>query len=164
MVLFEVKLKEHFPKTGDRVSGYCGAEFQNNPPSHAPVALNNRESIECHGRVSFYECRGKPVVEGCYFLTKSVWVIPFDICNIKQDEIYDCMQALPMNITVFGNAYQLSGYSMHQENHFTCMLFWNGKKYYCDGLEETDKLRLIPVKGKCLIKGFSGSHVYYFAI
>ena len=56
------------------------------------------------------------------------------------------MQALPLNITVFGNTYQLVGYSLHHRNHFTCVLFWNGKGYYYDGLKDTDKLQLIPFK------------------
>ena len=87
--------------------------------------------------------------------------MPFDICTIKQDENYDCMQTLPMNNTVFGNTYQLAGYSMQQGNHFTCVLLWNGNKYYYDGLKETDKLRLIPCERK-RFKGVNGSLVYYF--
>ena len=56
------------------------------------------------------------------------------------------MQALPMTITVFDNMYQLAGYSLHQGNHFTSVVFWNGKKYYYDGLKDTDKTRLIQFK------------------
>ena len=73
------------------------------------------------------------------------------------------MQALPMTITIFGSTYQLAGYSLHHANHFTALLFWNGKKYYYDGLKESDKLRLIPLERKKL-EGFQGSNVYYFVI
>jgi len=158
-------LKEHFPDPGDRLSGYCGAEFKQTPPSHAPVILSDTENIDHSDEItSFYECRGKPIVEDCFFLAKSVWVLPFDTANIKQDEIHDCMQALPMNISVYGNTYELAGYSLHQGNHFTSVMFWNGKSYYYDGLKK-HKLRLIPCDvGKKLAKGFRGSHVYYFLI
>ena len=163
VIPFNLQLKEHFPETGHRLSGYCGAEFKQTPPSHTPVAQSARENVESHETTSFYECRGKLIVEDCFFLTKSLWVIPFDTSNIKQDELYDCMQALPLNITVFGNTYQLAGYSLYRGNHFTCVVFWNGKGYYYDGLQDTDRLRLIPFKRNTLL-GFLGSHAYYFLI
>ena len=161
---FDAQLKEHFPDNGDRLLGYCGAEFKESPPSHAPMAINSRENIDDSNEIiDFYECRGKPIVVDCCFISKSAWVIPFDTGNIKENEIYDFMEGLPMTITVFGSTYQLAGYSLHQGNHFTSVIFWNGKKYYYDGLKETDKLRLIPFEKK-KFQGFQGSHVFYFII
>ena len=37
---FDAQLKEHFPDNTDRLLGYCGAEFKETPPSHAPMAIN----------------------------------------------------------------------------------------------------------------------------
>lgn len=158
VVPFDLQLKKHFPKTGDRLSGYCGSEFKQTPPSCAPVVQNVRENIETHEKISFYECRGTPIVKDSFFLTKSPWMIPFEIGDIKEDELYD---TLPLNITVFGNTYQLAGFTLHQGNHFTCVLFWNGKRYYYDGLKDTEKLRLI-LFAKDRLKGFQGSNAYYF--
>ena len=56
VIPFDLQLKEHFPETGHRLSGYCGAEFKQTPPSHAPVAQSARENVESHETTSFYEC------------------------------------------------------------------------------------------------------------
>ena len=125
---FDAQLKEHFPDDGARLLGYCGAEFKETPPSHAPMATNSRENIDdSNEKIEFYECRGKPIVVDCCFVTKSAWVIPFDTGNIKEDEIYDCIQALPMTITVFGNTYELAGYSLHQGTTLLLCYFGMGR-------------------------------------
>ena len=90
-------------------------------------------------------------------------MIPFDTSDIKLIELYDCMQALSLNITVFGDTYQLAGYSLLPRNQFTCVIFWNGKVYCYNDLTDTDKLQLIFFKRNRLI-GFQRSHVLYFVI
>ena len=44
---------------------------------------------------------------------------------------------------------------------FTSVVFWNGKKYYYDGLKDTDKTRLIQFEKKKFV-GFQGTCILLF--
>jgi len=48
---------------------------------------------------------------------------------------------------VYGANYQLAEYSLHKENQFTSVVFWNGKPYIYDGMNPQGKLIRIMKDG-----------------
>ena len=156
LTAFEKQLREHFPYSGERMRGYCGADFQQCPPANAPSAVTDRHDVENpKKRITLYECRGKYIVQSSHFTAKSVWVLPFDISNIKASELN-----MPTNISVYGTAYQLAGYSIHHRNHFTSVVYLKSKMYYYDGMNSQDK-RLLPFNERSYPKRSMGSYAYY---
>ena len=152
----EKQIREHFPYSGERMRGYCGAHFHQTPPVNAVSAVTDKEDIENpKKRITFYECRGNYIVESSHFKSKSVWVLPFDISSIRPSELH-----MMTNISVFGITYQLAGYSIHQGNHFTSVVYWKGKQYYYDGMKSQGK-QLIPLNEKRHLKGSMGSYAYF---
>ena len=56
-----------FPQPGNQV-GYCGAEFHSEPPKDSLHGLTNRLQLDTNQRISFYECRGKPLIISAAFV------------------------------------------------------------------------------------------------
>ena len=144
-----------FPQPGNQV-GYCGAEFHSEPPKDSLHGLTNRLQLDTNQRISFYECRGKPLIISAAFVNSKPWLLPIDIQSLSSKNILN----LEPFLTVYGNLYQLTGYSLNSGNHFTAVIFWYGKKFYYDGMQK---------KGCCLIpfvedqlNNKTGSYAYYF--
>lgn len=156
------QIMAQFPQDGQMNTGYCGAEFQHNPPEMARYALNDREDVVSKRRVKFYECRGALVVQSGHFLSRSPWMIPLIISSFKPDRIKDMRILLPMNITVYGKTYCLAGYSMHKSGHFTAIVMWRGRMHFYDGLFQTDELRLKIDNNDDIYDEQDGSFVFYF--
>ena len=102
------------------------------------------------------ECRGKPLIISAAFVNSKPWLLPIDIQSLSSKNILN----LEPFLTVYGNLYQLTGYSLNSGNHFTAVIFWYGKKFYYDGMQK---------KGCCLIpfvedqlNNKTGSYAYYF--
>jgi len=151
---FEEQIREHFPYSGERMQGYCGAHFHQRPPVNAPSAITDRQDRENpQKRITFYECRGKHIVQSSYFKSKSVWVLPFDISNIKP-----CEFNIMTDISVYGTTYKLARYSIHQQNHFTSVVYWKGKQYYYDGMKDK---QLVPFNDRRHLKRSMGSYAYF---
>ena len=82
-------------------------------------------------------------------------MIPVCISNFEGEEV----NQLPALIRVYGQKYQLKGYSLHARGHFTAVLIWQNKKYFYDGLRCT---RLTPLLTNKKLHGQTGSFAYYF--
>ena len=158
LVSLEKQIREHFPYPGERIRGYCGADFKQTPPINAPSAATDRCDIDNpQKRITFYQCRGNHVVQSSQFTANSIWMLPFDISSVKSSQL----SLLRNNISVYGAHYQLAGYSLHQGNHFTSVVFWNGKPYVYDGMNAQGKL--IPYSERRLSKRTMGSYAYFLA-
>ena len=124
--------------------------------NHQLHGFTNRLQLDTNQRISFYECRGKPLIISAAFVNSKPWLLPIDIQSLSSKNILN----LEPFLTVYGNLYQLTGYSLNSGNHFTAVIFWYGKKFYYDGMQK---------KGCCLIpfvedqlNNKTGSYAYYF--
>ena len=157
---FTLQAKCQFPGPGDG-SGYCGAEFSHKPNENAPHGINNREDVSSKQQLEFYECRGLPVVQKVNFISKSPWIIPFSISSFKPDRIKSLTELLPKELIIYGRAYKLAGFTMLKGAHFTAVVFWQGTKYYYDGIQTSDILRLRQLEPQDF-EGQEGSYAFYF--
>ena len=73
------------------------------------------------------------------------------------------LNEVPAYIKVYGQNYQLRGYSMHTSGHFTAVLTWQNKKYFYDGLKHTKEERLVPMRNDKL-HDKTGSFAYYLLL
>ena len=150
-----------FPKPGYTIKGYCGAQFQNVPPPQASYILTDRLDVDQKRRVDDYVCGGIPNVLHSRFISlRPPWMIPVCISNFEGEEV----NQLPALIKVYGQKYQLKGYSIHASGHFTAVLIWQNKKYFYDGLRRTKEERLTPLLTNKKLHGRTGSFAYYFII
>ena len=110
------------------------------PIKHESGIVMKKKSLQLdtNQRISFYECRGKPLIISTAFVNSKPWLLPIDIQSLSSKNILN----LEPFLTVYGNLYQLTGYSLNSGNHFTAVIFWYGKKFYYDGMQK---------KGCCLI-------------
>ena len=53
--------KDPFPQPRTQVR-YCGAEFHSEPPKESLHGLTNRLQLNTNQRISYYVCRGKPLI------------------------------------------------------------------------------------------------------
>jgi len=93
--------------------------------------LINRLQLDTNQRISFYECRGKPLIISAAFVNSKPWLLPIDIQSLSSSEILN----LKPFLTVYGFLYQLAGCSLNSGNHFMAVIFWYGKKFYYDGMQ-----------------------------
>ena len=75
-----------FPQPGTQV-GYCGAEFHSEPPKESLHGLTNRLQLDTDQRISFYECRGKPLIISAAFVNSKPWLLPIDIQSLSLKDI-----------------------------------------------------------------------------
>ena len=149
-----------FPKSGYTIKGYCGARFNNVPPPEASYILSDRLDVDQNTRVDDYVCGGKPKVLRSRFLSlRPPWMIAVCISDFEGIETNE----LPAHIKVYGQKYQLRGYSLHTSGHFTAVLIWQNKKYFYDGLKHTKEERLVPMRNEKL-QDKTGSFAYYLLL
>ena len=77
--------------------GYCGAEFQSQPPKQAPHAITNRLNLTGNSREKFYECHGVPQIMSSSSLNQVPWVIPVDIQSFTGRSVL----TVPQRLTVY---------------------------------------------------------------
>ena len=101
--------------------------------------LTNWLQLDTNQRISFYECRGKPLIISATFVNSKPWLLPIDIQSLSLKDIL----SLKPFLIIYGFSYQLAGYSLNSGNHFTAIIFWYGKKFYYDRMQSKG-CRLIP--------------------
>ena len=79
-------------------------------------------------------------------------MIPVCLSNFEREEV----NHLTALIRVYGQKYQLKGYSLHASGHFTAVLIWQNKKYFYDGLRCTKEERLTPLLTNKKLHGRTG--------
>ena len=94
-----------FPQPGTQV-GYCRAEFHSEPPKESLHGLTNRLQLDTDQRISFYECRGKPLIISAAFVNSKPWLLPIDIQSLSLKDIL----SLKPFLTVYGFSYQLAAW------------------------------------------------------
>ena len=159
---FSEQLAQMFPAQGDK-SGYCGQQFHDDPPENSEYGLNERENLTTKQKEVFFECRGSLIIQSSNFLNKCPWMIPIQINSFKADQIRELTHALPTQISVHGRLYKLAGYSMLRSHHYTAVIFWKGRKYFYDGLGQTDEVRFRPAVDADYF-GQEGSYALYLLI
>ena len=100
-----------FPVPGDTI-GYCGSEFQKNPPKEALKILSDRMNVASGLKEQFYECRGTFQVASAIFISKSPWLIPISIEGINPTQINE----LPLSLFIYNCHYHLGGCSVNTGN------------------------------------------------
>lgn len=70
-------------------------------------------------------------------------MIPFNIFSFEPQYIRT-LECLPFEINIHGLSYQLGGYTLHRNYHFTAVIFWRGKKYFYDSLPNNNSSRFVP--------------------
>ena len=149
-----------FPLPGD-IIGYCGSEFNKNPPKEAPHAVSDRIDVTSKKRLQFIECRGNFRVTSASFTSKAPWLIPISIEGFNLAQVNE----LPLCISLYGSTYQLGGCSLNIGEHFVAVIMWHGRPYLYDGLKPTKSLRFVKYHPEKTMKSFNnckGSHAYYF--
>lgn len=87
------------------------------------------------------------------FLVAAHGAIPFNINSFKNENL-KMLNELPQQLEIYGRKYVLADYTLHFPGHYTAMVFWRGKKYWYDGLGNSDALCLQKFQG--ISHGFSG--------
>ena len=134
-----IKFKFTSPR---EVAGYSRAEISCVPSNNIPHALNSKEDIILKQSIEYYECQR---IARANFVSGSPCMIPFCIFSLKSDH----MKMLSYRIVahIYNRKYKFAGFTLHKNAHFTAVVFWCGSKYFCDGLQFSDKTCLRPVKG-----------------
>ena len=142
--------------------GKCCSRFTDNPPLCDKSEESYIENLSNGQTEVFYQCSGTTVVQESSFLSKSPWMIPFDIASFQGDSLSDLRTTLPRTITVDGRMYVLVGFTLYKEeiSHFTAAVMWRSKWWFYDGLAETDQTRITAMKEANLF-GHTGSFAIY---
>ena len=150
---------ETFPEKGDKC-GYCGAQFDKQPPDEAPYRVSDRTDFtaEVSKEVKFYECKGEFLITSATFANKNPWVVPLTIEGLHLPQI----NKLPLTISLYNQKYQLGGCSINTGAHFTAIVMWHGRPYLYDGLQPTKMLRFVPYHLDMEFVNCLGSYAYYF--
>ena len=106
-----------FPLPGD-IIGYCGSEFNKNPPKEVPHAVSDRIDVTSKKRLQFIECRGNFRVTSASFTRKAPWLIPISIEGFNLAQVNE----LPLCISLYGSTYQLGGCSLNIGEHFVAVI------------------------------------------
>lgn len=151
------QLNTLFPNVGDE-SGYCGQEFHNDPPDDAFSCQQERSSSS--GCEYYCECVGSLTVQVSQFLSKTPWILPFQIDSYGPTDLQCISTTVPDTIRVYSKVYKLAGYTMIKDNHLTSVVYWKNKKLLYNGFGVTDEVRLRKVCNSDFLDQ-KGSYLYF---
>ena len=95
--------------------GKCCSRFPDSPPPEERSEVSDVQNLSTGKTEVFYQCCGTTVVQQSTFLSRSPWMIPFDIASFQEDSLSNLRTTLPRNITVDGRMYVLVGYTLYKE-------------------------------------------------
>ena len=93
--------------------GKCCSRFPDSPPPEERSEVSNVQNLSTGKTEVVYQCCGTSVVQQSTFLSRSPWMIPFDIASFQEDSLSNLRTTLPRNITDDGRMYVLVGYTLY---------------------------------------------------
>ena len=150
-----------FSKIGDE-SGYCGQKFYNDPPDEQGFSCLKERTLSS-GLEFYFECTGSVKVINSQFLSKTPWILPFQIDSFGPTDLKCIKTTIPETISVYSKVYKLAGYTMIKDKHLTSVVLWKNKMLLYDGLGETNEVRLREVRDFDFADQ-RGSYIYFFLL